>query len=77
MSDAAAGHSPKVSGKGRSRDKEARNESPSTTRASDISHVSPWYQHKAWDLGYSECSKPGGAHAAALGPRCLWEGKEP
>ena len=28
MSDAAAGHSPRVFGKGRSRDKEARNESP-------------------------------------------------
>jgi len=35
-------------GMDRTSDKEAGNEFPSSTCDSDLKHVSPWYQNKAW-----------------------------
>jgi len=52
----------RVSGKGRSSDKETGCKFPPSAGASDFRHVSPRYQHVALGLGYSKNVEPDGAH---------------
>ena len=49
--------------KDRSRDKDAVNESPSSTRDSDLIHASRKHQQDFWGLEYSDFIKPCGKHA--------------
>jgi hypothetical protein len=53
---------PMAFARGMRSDKEARNELPLTTCESGIARSSLYYQHRPPDLGYSQYTKPGGAH---------------
>ena len=63
-----------VLGRGRNSDKEQKNEFPCIKHDSDYVQPSPCYQQGAWDLDYSECTKPRGAHVGCGGlrPRGPW-----
>jgi hypothetical protein len=61
--------SPGPFGKGRSSDREPEIGFSITTCHSDHNHASPCYQQLAWDLGYSECTKPRGVHVGCGGLR--------